>query len=113
MLAVARVRHPNDSIDDGARHAIQSADEAYLITEPGRRVFVEFDVGAGTPQQGRSFILAAQGYYSEWLRPQWLQRATRERFEPTDRSLYRAIQLWRTQSGELEQKFYATKIPTS
>ena len=113
VLAVARVRHPNDSIDAGARHAIQSADEAYLITEPGRRVFVEFDVGTPAPGSTRSFILAAQGYYNEWLRPQWLQRATRERFEPSDRSLFRAMQLWRAQSGELEQKFYATKIPTS
>jgi hypothetical protein len=112
-VPVARVRQPNDSIDEGARRAIRSADEAYLITEPGRRVFVEFDVGAAAPQRSRSFILAAQGYYNEWLRPQWLQRATRERFQPSDRSLLRAMQLWRAQGGDLERKFYATKIPTS
>ena len=110
-LTPARVRHPEGALDARSLNAITSADEAYLITEPGRRVFIDFDVPSASPGHTQSFILASQGYYNEWIRPAWAQRATTSRFDASDASLFQALQQWRERRTELEHAFYSTKIP--
>lgn len=110
VVPVSRVRHVDGSIDAKTRNAVSAADDAYLITEPGRRVFFEFDVPQSRNPQ--SFVLASHGYYSEWMRPDWLRRPTQKRFQASDTSLLEAMQFWRANSAQLEQTFYTTKIPT-
>ena len=111
VVPVGRVRHPQGAADAPMQKMINAPDEAYLITEPGRRVFVEFDVPK--PRQGeQSFVLASQGYYTEWMRPDWVRRKEQKRFEASDASLFLAMQQWRDNATSLERTFYSTKIPT-
>jgi hypothetical protein len=110
-IPVARIRHADGSLDQRGRDAVMSNDEAYLVTEPGRRVFAEFDVPATRAGLEDTYLLASQGYYYEWIRPDWVRRGAQSPFKPTDASLYRAMQQWRGQKQSLEQTFYATKIP--
>ncbi|HEY0673285.1 MAG TPA: hypothetical protein VGD27_13500 [Longimicrobiales bacterium] len=112
VVPAARVRHVDGNTDPRALNALGSADEAYLITEPGRRVFIDFDVAPPTAGRQQSFLLASQGYYSEWMRPDWLRNNSSQRFIASDKSLFHAMQLWRAQRPQLEQTFYATRIPT-
>jgi hypothetical protein len=111
VLPVSRVRHVDGAIDGRSRNALANADDAYLITEPGRRVFAEFDVRAPTTQMQHTYMLASQGYYYEWIRPDWVRRRKQTPFTPSDASLLRAMQQWHAQKDDLEQVFYATKIP--
>ncbi len=111
IVPAARIRHPDGSVDAKSRVAVRAADEAYLITEPGRRVFIDFDISQKRAGE-QSFVLASQGYYSEWMRPDWLRRPTQKRFEASDAALLQAMQHWRANSAELERTFYSTKIPT-
>jgi hypothetical protein len=108
----SRVRLADGSHHERALHAIGAADDAYLITEPGRRAFVDFAVAPPASGQQQSFVLASQGYYNEWIRPEWVRAAGNTRFTAEDASLLRAMQLWQAQRAQLEATFYATKIPT-
>jgi hypothetical protein len=91
--------------------ALREADEAYLITSPGQSFSVEFDVGKGAAGT-RTYMLASQGYYSEWVRGSWIKNASGKAFAPSDAFLFEAIRDWRGKQAELENRFYATRIST-
>ncbi|MDX1531433.1 MAG: hypothetical protein R3362_07895, partial [Rhodothermales bacterium] len=59
------------------------ADEAYHVTGPGDRFEVAFEPG---PADGaRTFFLAGQGYYIEWVRGEWVRdRLAGPAFRATD-----------------------------
>ena len=61
---------------------LRRADERRLETEPGQRYRVTFDVGRA-PQGTRTYLLAAKGYYVEWVRGRWLA-AAKDRIPPAD-----------------------------
>lgn len=99
--------------DTGARASLAAADGRYLETSAGQRFTAEFDVGAVPPPGvSRTFLLASQGYYTEWVRRGWLARprATRT-FVPSDSALAEAIARWRITHDTLEARFMATRVP--
>jgi hypothetical protein len=102
--------------EDGAmREALLAPDERYLETRPGDAVFVEFDTGeAEAGDVERTFLLASQGYYTEWIRPDWLRAdaTSRTHFEPDDESLVRVLARWRDVQDGMESQFEATRLPT-
>ncbi|HZD05137.1 MAG TPA: hypothetical protein VE173_09465, partial [Longimicrobiales bacterium] len=94
-----------------AREALASPDEDYLRTLPGDVVQAVFEVG---PASGpRTFMLAAQGYYTEWIRPDWIRTAeVPEPFVPSDTVLAAALERWRSVKLEMESAFFAARVPT-
>jgi hypothetical protein len=111
VIPLSRVVNDERITDASALRALARADDDYLITEPGRRFFAEFDLPARNGMQ-RSYMLASQGYYSEWIRPQWIRGAApRRTFVAADESLLLAMQRWREDKAELEAQFYSSKIP--
>lgn len=104
-----------DGVDDpSALAAMAVPDERYLQTRPGQRFFAHFDVGPMPAAGDRTFLLASQGYYVEWLRRGWLapgSASVSEGFQPGPDAVYRAVARWRDVQEEAERSFYASRIP--
>lgn len=102
-----------DRRDTTARASMAAADGRYLQTTAGQRFTADFEVG-GAPPAGvtRTFLLASQGYYTEWVRRGWIAapRASRT-FVPSDSALAEAIARWRVTQDTLEARFMATRVP--
>ena len=99
--------------DTTARAGLAAADGRYLETTAGQRFTAAFEVGSAPPAGiTRTFLLASQGYYTEWVRRGWLvaPRATRT-FVPSDTALAEAIARWRVTQDTLEARFMATRVP--
>ena len=107
-VPVAEVVGPDGSLEPEARAALALPDDEYLETRPTHRMTVRFPVG---PEPG-SYLLAAQGYYTEWIRPEWIrENPSPNRFHP-DRATIRALLTrWLEEKVELEQKFFSSAIP--
>ncbi|MES2523398.1 MAG: hypothetical protein V4617_11915 [Gemmatimonadota bacterium] len=113
-IAITTVRATNDSIAKLAHRNMRSADERYLVTSPGERFHVTFNTGKGTPGVSRSYLLASQGYYSEWIRGGWVKRATDSVvFKPTAAALDRTLDRWRTQRDSIDKAFFTHRIPVA
>jgi hypothetical protein len=96
---------------DEARARMSAPDEDYLVVTPAHYLTLTFDAGQAAAE-GRTFLLGAQGYYTEWIRPQWIAEATRTTpFEASDKSLMQAIALWQEVKEPMEERFFATRIP--
>ena len=107
-VSPSRVRMPEQAQDQAALAAVADPDERYLMTSPGQALSVEFDVGKST--SSRSWLLASQGYYTEWIRGSWIKSASGKPFKPTNESLVEAIKGWRMKQREMELAFYNSKI---
>ncbi|PYP10247.1 MAG: hypothetical protein DMD59_06310 [Gemmatimonadetes bacterium] len=90
---------------------MHDADGRYLQTSPGQRFTAVFQ--AHSSAEPRTFFLAAQGYYTEWVRASWLRSPRADHgFVPSDAALARALDRWRMSQDSLEALFTATRIPT-
>jgi broad specificity phosphatase PhoE len=101
----------NGEPETAAFRSLSQPDEDYLVTGPGQRFTASFDVGGSTPAP-RTFFIASQGYYIEWMRPEWLrQRNSGEPFAPSADRIYSALTRWSAKREAFEQQFYASRIP--
>ncbi len=110
-IAPARVTMSEASKNSPALAALLDPDESYLITSPGNSFRVEFDAGS-SPGVSRTFMLASQGYYTEWVRGSWIKAASGKPFKPTRAALLQAIKSWRSKQDEMERDFYSSRIAT-
>lgn len=101
-------RDPSQS--GSALRDLRAADEGYVVTSPGQSFTIRFDVGKEPTAGTRTFLLASQGYYNEWVRGSWIKAASGMKFKPTDDALLDAIRRWRTQQSTLEREFYSTRV---
>jgi hypothetical protein len=108
FVSPARVSMPEASQNAAALAAIGDADESYLQTSPGQALSVEFDVGS--KPSPRSWLLASQGYYTEWIRGAWIKSATGKQFVPDDVTLADAVASWHAKQKEMEKQFYNSRI---
>ncbi|MFN2563709.1 MAG: hypothetical protein ABR499_01690 [Gemmatimonadaceae bacterium] len=92
---------------------LRRADDRYLQTSPGQRFWLRFDAGAPPARDStRTFFIASQGYYTEWVRGSWIKGATRPvPFAPTDSSLVETLRRWSAVKDSVDRHFYATRIP--
>jgi hypothetical protein len=98
--------------DTTARASMGAADGRYLETTAGQRFTAAFDVGSAPAAGERTFLLASQGYYTEWVRRGWLTAPRAKRtFTPSDTVLAEAIARWRVTQDTLEARFMATRVP--
>lgn len=113
--AVVRLVAANtgDSAQDTmALASLRDADGRYLQTSPGQSFTAVFRPSQAGPAGARTFFLAAQGYYVEWVRRSWLRSPRTDRtFVPSDSALARALERWRVSQDSLETLFAATRIP--
>ncbi|HEX6589081.1 MAG TPA: hypothetical protein VF039_08665, partial [Longimicrobiales bacterium] len=95
MLDVASVTGADHAPDDDAARALRAVDGRRLVTTPTDRYWMRFEAG---PHVGaRTFLLDARGYYTEWIRPEWLRASAGHRavaFSPDDDVLPPLIGRW-------------------
>jgi hypothetical protein len=110
-VTLTRVLDASRSERPDAAAMLARADERKLVTNPGDRFIAEFDAGvadAGT----RTFMLATQGYYVEWIRPSWF-RADRPPtpFAPSKLRMRDLLESWREAKDTLEDRFFVRRVP--
>jgi hypothetical protein len=111
-VPIKAVRGSDGLLDAAALAALASADTRYLETRPGQRFTLEFeDAAAGETQ--RALLLASQGYYTEWIRQDWVRNAAAgpQVFEPSRAVVGELLHRWRVEKDSLEQRFFSTSIP--
>ncbi len=123
VAETARIVQPrtipiSEVVEDAGREApdaqryMSLPDDRYLQTNPGQRVFVDFNTGPSPVNQSRTFLLSSQGYYTEWIRGKWIETATAtEPFVPTDESLLTSLRLWSRKRGTFEKQFREARVP--
>jgi hypothetical protein len=109
-IAVRDVQLPSGDELPQAADYLRDADDAYLLTKPGDRLTLRFDVGPAPPDVRRTYFLDATGYYIEWMRNEWLQTTTAAAFRPSDGALLEALSLWGTRRDSFREQFEATRI---
>jgi hypothetical protein len=118
-IPVARVVVPTPAagggpvLDTAAVAAVADADDRYLETRPGQRMTLVFDAAPpALADSATTYLIAWQGWYSEWIRGAWLAKPARDTpFIPGDSAVVAAIGRWRARQATFEAQFYATKIP--
>ena len=111
-LPLHRVLDADQEADPEALQKLSRPDEDYLITLPGDRFWVQFETDPPPADRERTYFVAAQGYYTEWVRGDWV-RETKEPmpFEASTETLLQALHRWKEAKPEFEARFEATKIP--
>lgn len=111
--AIAPVELAADGHSDTAALArLRSPDDRYVVTTPGQRFFLSFATGPDPRLGTRTFLLASQGYYIEWLRGGWIRtERLASTFTPTDEALIATLRRWRAEQHDLELRFAATRVP--
>jgi hypothetical protein len=108
---LARLRTTADPLPPEALDQLRIPDTDYTVTLPGQRFWAEFDVPPAR-EASRTFFVAAQGYYTEWMRRHWVEGdQPTASFTLDEALLYDAIQHWRTVQPTYEARFDQTKIP--
>lgn len=107
---VADITESDGRSEADALESLRRPDDRYLQTTPGQRFYARFNVGARS--QLRTFLLASQGYYTEWIRGAWITHAkAAEPFVPTDQALLVALRRWSHQRATFEPRFLAARVP--
>ena len=111
-LELARVVGRDGAPAPEALEALAAPDTRYLQTSPGQYFTAVWDVGPAPMGEERTFLLASQGYYIEWVRRGWIAAARdTSTFVPGDLALLKALSRWRTSQDTLEARFFATRVP--
>lgn len=140
-LVAARLEHVRVPDDSALVAWLREPDHEYFITHPGTSVRIGFQNSdarpAGDtrpPDDARSaaraaagardaaptdlvtsYLLAAQGYYTEWVRGDWIREARTERraqqFTADDAALEATYARWLSVRDEFEADFFARRVP--
>ncbi len=109
---LARVLGAGGAEDTTALASLAAADGRYLETLPGQFFTAEWQTGPLPVDSARTFLLASQGYYTEWIRRGWIAAGRRPTpFTPTDGALAEAVARYRQVKDTLEVRFAATRVP--
>lgn len=108
-IPLAAVIGPEGDESAEASSAMRAPDAKYYETHPGEHFTALFDVGQLSPtangsETARTFVLASQGFYTEWLRTDWIRGArTAQPFQPSDSTLVAALRRWSLAKDSLEK----------
>jgi hypothetical protein len=106
------VLDPAGAVNDTIRMLLSGADENYLQTRPGQRFTAVWRPRAVGSDEARTFLLASQGYYSEWMRRGWIaEPRDTSAFVPDRSTIARAATLWRSSRDSLEREFFRSRLP--
>jgi hypothetical protein len=116
------VAHPVAAVEDAdgrpqgeAVRALKDPDEDYLETRPGTALWIDFEVAETEPETDRAFLIAAQGYYTEWIRPDWIRPGSGppDDFVPSDEGLLLVLQRWHEVRPWFEARFHESRLSTA
>lgn len=107
---IDEVLDPDGKTREDLRAHMRQPDEDYAVSSAGDRMTIVFQL----PETLRTgtLLLASQGYYTEWIRPDWIRGGAGLTFEPSDNMLLEALRRWREVRPEFERRFFETRIPT-
>jgi len=112
VVPVAEVTGSTGQLEPQALRSLQAPDNDYLKTTPGQRFFVRFDPRPLARGERRTLLLSSQGYYTEWVRGEWLRAGREPRvFVPGEDALVDAIGRWRGKQAFLEARFETLRVP--
>jgi hypothetical protein len=107
-VPVAEVIGPDGALEPEAIRALGAPDDEYLETRPTHRMTLRFPVG---PAES-SYLLASQGYYTEWVRPSRIREArSPHHFEPNRDAIRELHTRWLDERADLEERFFSSAIP--
>jgi len=109
-IPVTQVHSSSGAELEQAKRNLHAADETYVVTRPGEYFRLHFDVGHAQDDLQRTWFLAAEGYYIEWMRKEWLKTTSTTAFVPNDDMLLDAIALWEPRRDEFRQRFESARI---
>ena len=115
-IGLSTALNPDGVEQSGILSDLASPDEAYLVTSPGQSFEAVFRPGLDRRDMEvdseRTFFLASEGYYIEWVRREWLVNGREtEPFRPGPETLAEALRRWRESRETMEDQFYASRIP--
>ena len=91
---------------------IAQPDEDYLVTSPSVALSLESAPLGAYSDDERAFFLSSQGYYTEWIRPEWIRMTNPpEEFRPSGKTVVRLMERWLEEKDEFQQSFFETRIP--
>ncbi len=94
-----------------AMERLSGADTEYHLTFPGQSFAAVFDAsGNENANFDTTYFLAAQGYYTEWIRRAWFDREP-TRFAADANTLARVVGRWRESRSWYEANFFTARIP--
>ncbi len=109
-IPVTDVRSASGDELGRARMNLSAADDTYVVTYPGQYLRLRFDIGKPRADVVRTWFLAAEGYYIEWMRKEWLETSSAAAFSPGDEALLAALKLWEPQRDAFRERFESTKV---
>ncbi len=119
-IPVSMSEIPLDSVVDeygnsgaGVKESIQKADSLYLETNPSDSYSLYYSVPP-EPSEATTLFIQSQGYYTEWLRGNWIRQPDlAESFNLDDlpHTLRMLADSWALNREEIEQMFFQTRIP--
>jgi hypothetical protein len=117
-LPVASIGRIGDPPDDELRLLLAEPDDDYLITTAGTAAYLEFRPTPEILDAERTFFFSSQGYYTEWIRPDWIRSGgaseseqSSSRFEVTPNLVVDLMERWLDTKDAFETRFYETRIP--
>lgn len=113
-FAPSTVAEANGATNVDALRSLAEPDAQYLETMPGQRFTVRFETGHAPRDSARTFLLATEGYYTEWIRGGWVRQASGAAPHPfvaSDSSLAETVRHWADVAPRFEAEFARTRIP--
>src|ERR1051326_7561797 len=110
-VPIARVLDRDGKLRPDAREMLLRTDDQQLQTWPGHEFKLEFDVGRERAGITRTYFVAAQGYYTEWMRSRWLATDSTTDFAPWSKPLAPILRHWLITRDSLEQTFFRQRVP--
>jgi hypothetical protein len=112
VVPLDRIEREAGVPDGDAHEKLSRPDEAYLVTQPGERFRATFSPGRPAHGDGQTLFVAAQGFYTEWVRGSWIRDNPEPvAFQPTDATLIAALRRWSQVSSEYEARFASSRVP--
>lgn len=111
-VPVARIVDEGETMPASVLERLAEPDDRYLTTYPGTSALLEFDPPPPKAGLARSYLLASQGYYTEWIRPEWMHgKEATSTFRPDERIVERLMERWLSRKDAFETRFYESRIP--
>ena len=112
VASFARVAPIDGAHDPEVAARIALSDEDYLVTGPSTALSLESESLGAYSEDERTFFLSSQGYYTEWIRPDWIRSSDRPAgFQPSGETVVRLMERWREEKDEFQKRFFETRIP--
>jgi hypothetical protein len=111
-IPASEIRSSGETISNEVLEGINHVNADYFITTPATRFYIDFDTRPVSADIQSTYFISAQGYYLEWIRPEWLEAPPYTEYpDYSPGMVYRSQKQWFEVKDEFEKQFFETKIP--